>query len=133
QIEALEHHADLGPHLVDLTQVVRQLDAVDDDAALLVRLQTIDAADQRGLPRPRGAADDDLLALGDGEVDIPEDLKGAQPLLDAGPLDWRHPPRMRRCYARTLCQVFSHAGVWRRSCMEAMRTLLRPDEGRGQG
>ena len=32
QVEALEHHADLGADLVDLAQVVGELDAVDDDA-----------------------------------------------------------------------------------------------------
>ena len=46
QVEALEHHADLGAHLVDLPQVLGQLDALDDDAAFLVDLQAIDAADQ---------------------------------------------------------------------------------------
>ena len=33
----LEHHPDFAPHFVDALEVVGQLDAVDNDAALLVR------------------------------------------------------------------------------------------------
>jgi hypothetical protein len=38
-----------APHLVDLLQVAGELGAVDDDAALLVLLQPVDAADHGGL------------------------------------------------------------------------------------
>ena len=62
QVEVLEHHADLAPDLVDALEVVGELDAVDDDAALLVLLQPVDAADQRRLAGARRAADDDALA-----------------------------------------------------------------------
>ena len=48
---------------VDLLQVVGELDAVDDDLALLVFLEPVDAADQRRLARARRPADDDALAL----------------------------------------------------------------------
>jgi len=49
QVELLEHHARLPPHLLDVAQVAGQLDAVDDDAALVVLLEAVDAADQRRL------------------------------------------------------------------------------------
>jgi hypothetical protein len=51
QVEVLEHHADFAADLVDLLQVVGQFDAVDDDLALLVLFQPVDAADQRRLAR----------------------------------------------------------------------------------
>ena len=54
QVEVLEHHADLAAHLVDLLQVVGELLAVDDDLALLVLLQPVDAADHVDLPEPDG-------------------------------------------------------------------------------
>jgi hypothetical protein len=54
QVEVLEHHPDLGAHLVDVLQVRGQFGAVDDDLAGLVFLQPVDAADQRGLARPEG-------------------------------------------------------------------------------
>jgi hypothetical protein len=66
QVEVLEHHADFAAHLVDLLEVVGQFDAVDDDLALLVLLEPVDAADQRRLARARlGPADDDALAAHD--------------------------------------------------------------------
>ena len=49
QVELLEHHADLAAHLVDRLEVFGQLDAVDDDAALLPVLDPVDAAEQRRL------------------------------------------------------------------------------------
>ena len=65
QVEVLEHHADLAADLVDVLEVVGQLDAVDDDLALLVLLQPVDAADQRRLAGAGRPADDDPLALVD--------------------------------------------------------------------
>ena len=62
QVEVLEHHADLAAHLVDLLEIVGELDAVDDDPALLVLLQPVDAADHRRLAGARRPADDDALA-----------------------------------------------------------------------
>ncbi len=58
----LKAHADLAAYLVDPTQIVGQLGAVDHDAALLVFLEPIDAADHGGFAGSRGTADDDLLA-----------------------------------------------------------------------
>ena len=63
QVEMLEHHADFAPDLVDLLQVVGEFDAVDDDLALLMLLEPVDAADQRRLARSRRPANDDALAL----------------------------------------------------------------------
>ena len=64
QVEALEHHADFAPDLVDAPQIGPEFDAVDDDLAFLELLQRVDAADQRRFARARRTADHDALALG---------------------------------------------------------------------
>jgi len=43
----LEHHAHLGADLFNIFQIVGKLGAVDDDAAPLMFLQAVYAADQR--------------------------------------------------------------------------------------
>ena len=87
QVEALEHHADFAAHLVDALEIGRQFGAVHDDLPFLVFLQAVDAADQRGLARTRGAGDDDAFAPHDLEVDIPQDVKVAIPLVHAHDID----------------------------------------------
>ena len=75
QVELLEHHADLAAHRVDVAATGGEVDAVDDDAALLRRLEPVDAADQRRLARARGPADDDPLAGAHRQVDVGQDLE----------------------------------------------------------
>src|SRR5690606_22196704 len=64
-----------------------QLDPVDDDAALLMRLQPVDGADEGRLARSRGPADHDALAALDGEVDVAERVVVAEPFVDPAHLD----------------------------------------------
>ncbi len=59
----LEYHADLAPDRLDVLDVLIQLHAVNHDTPALMGLQMIDAADESGLARSRGAADDNPLAL----------------------------------------------------------------------
>src|SRR5687767_6888189 len=87
QIEMLEHHADLTPDLVDALEVAGQFDAVDDDAAALMLLEPVDAADHGRLARAGGAADDDPLAAHHLEVDVLEDVKIAKPLVHIDDVD----------------------------------------------
>src|SRR3546814_17538261 len=47
EVEVLEHHADLAADLRDVLHVVRQLDFVDDDLALLVLLQPVRSEERR--------------------------------------------------------------------------------------
>ena len=89
QVEVLEHHADLAAHLVDLLQIVGEFLAVDDDLALLVLLQPVDAADHRRLARAGRAADDDALAAHDLEVDVLQHMEVAIPFVHGDDLD-RH-------------------------------------------
>src|SRR6185503_6665912 len=83
EIELLEDHADVAPHLVDAYEVLRQLDAVHDDSAALVRLEPVDAADERGLAGTRRPADDDTLAAFDAQCDVAQDVEITEPLVDA--------------------------------------------------
>ena len=87
QVEVLEHHADLAAHLVDLLQIVGEFLAVDDDLALLVLLQPVDAADHRRLAGARRTADDDALAAHDLEVDVLQHMEVAVPFVHADDLD----------------------------------------------
>ena len=64
-----------------------ELDAVDDDAALLVLLQPVDAADHRRLAGARRPADHDALALGDAQVDVAQHVEIAVPLVHADHVD----------------------------------------------
>jgi hypothetical protein len=81
QVEVLEHHADFAADLVDLLQIVGQFDAVDDDLALLVLFQPVDAADHRRLAGTGRPADDDALAAHDLEVDVAQHVEIAVPLV----------------------------------------------------
>src|SRR3546814_3558702 len=83
EVEVLEHHADLAADLRDVLHVVRQLDFVDDDLALLVLLQPVDAADHGRLAGAGRSADDDALAAVDRQVDVLEDMELAIPLVHA--------------------------------------------------
>src|SRR3546814_7723381 len=81
EVEVLEHHADLAADLRDVLHVVRQLDFVDDDLALLVLLQPVDAADNGRLAGAGRSADDDALAAVDRQGDVLEDMELAIPLV----------------------------------------------------
>src|SRR3546814_2718871 len=71
----------------DWSSDVCSSDLVDHDLSLLVLLQPVDAADQRRLPRPRGSAHHDALALVDREVDVLQHVKLAKPFVQAAHLD----------------------------------------------
>jgi hypothetical protein len=66
EVEVLEHHAHFASDCVDIADVVVQLGAEDVDAAGIVFLKAIDAADHGRLARAGGAANDDLLATTHG-------------------------------------------------------------------
>ena len=60
---------------------------VDDDLALLVLFQAVDAADHGRLARAGRAADDQLLTAADLQVDVAQDVELAVPLVHADHLD----------------------------------------------
>jgi hypothetical protein len=82
QIELLEHHADLLADRVNRFDIVSQLNAVNDQPALLVFFQAVDAADQRGLARAGRTADDDAFALGHIQVNVAQHMKVVEPFVD---------------------------------------------------
>ena len=75
QVEALEHHADVLAHLVDIGLFVGDHGVVYDDLAAGRLLELVETAEQRGLARTGRSDDADNLALGDGEVDAVENLE----------------------------------------------------------
>ncbi|MCY1245391.1 hypothetical protein D9M72_585410 [compost metagenome] len=87
QVEVLEHHADFAAHFVDLLEVVGQLDAVNDDLALLVLFEAIDAADHRRLAGARRAGNDDALAFHNLQVDVTKDVEVPVPLVHSSDFD----------------------------------------------
>ena len=94
QVERLEDHPDLAADGGDVADVVRQLDAVDEDLAALVLLQAVDRPDERRLAGAGRAEDDDHLARPDGQVDAAQDVELAEPLVhvarddDVGRVGW---------------------------------------------
>ena len=93
QIEQLEYHAGLRPdrrqlalaaaRARPLAGTVADLQPIDLDAAFVVELEQVDAAQKRGLTTARGADDRDHLAAVDVEVHPLEDPMVAERLADA--------------------------------------------------
>lgn len=79
----LKDHADFAANRLDLLEVTGQLDAVDDDAPLLMLLQAVQTADGGGLARPGRPAQHDTLALPHGQVDVLEHMELPEPLVHA--------------------------------------------------
>ena len=78
QVELLEHHADLGPHVVDVGALVLQMHAVDVDAAAGGHFEVVDAAQNRALARPARADDNHDFAALDVEIDAFNGLYAAE-------------------------------------------------------
>ena len=81
QVEGLKQHADLAAHLVDILQVVGEFDAIDDNIALLMLLQPVDATHQRGFAGAGRAADNDALATRHLQVNVLQYMKRAEPFV----------------------------------------------------
>ena len=90
QIELLKDHADVAAHFIDLLQVIGQFHAVDDDAPLLVRLQSVDAPNHRRLAGARWPTDHDPLAARHRQVDVAQDVEIPEPLVDTLHLKVKH-------------------------------------------
>src|SRR5690606_40653011 len=94
EVEALEDHADVPPHdvelslledeLLTLARLHRVADALafEVDAAGVGQLEEVDAAQQRALTRAAGADDHHRLAGSHLEVDALEDLVLAEVFVD---------------------------------------------------
>ena len=78
EIEALEHHAEIFAHLVDVGLWIGDLGAVDDDMAAGWLFEQIDAAQEGTLPGAGWADDGDDLAVLDGFGDTFEHFEVAE-------------------------------------------------------
>ena len=82
QVEALEHHPDLGAQRCERLALLRQRLAVERDGAAVDGLEPVDGAAQRRLAGAgRPDHHDDLAAL-DREVDVAQHVQVAEPLVD---------------------------------------------------
>ena len=82
EVELLEDHADLATDGVEVADVVSHLNAVDDDAALLVLFQAVDHADEGGFAGTGGSEDDHDFAAFDAHADIAHGAEVVEPLMD---------------------------------------------------
>jgi hypothetical protein len=81
-MELLEDESDLGPQFGQVGGMVVKRCSVYEKLPFLELLQAVDAADEGGLARSAGAAHDHHFAGSDMQVDVPEDMEFAEPLVD---------------------------------------------------
>jgi hypothetical protein len=96
QVEALEHEADAaalarqhGLAVLAAGHVAADQVAAQPDLARIGRLQPVQAAQEGGLARPRGADQHHGLALGHGQRGIAQHLPAGKALADIGGLQYR--------------------------------------------
>src|SRR5207244_1807404 len=99
------------PHLVHLRAAPRDLFAVDDDASRVDRLDQVDAAEERRLPRAGRADQADDLVLGDLEIDTPQNFVAPERLAYAFEQERAHttPPACRLRRSRSTSQSVKRA------------------------
>src|SRR5690606_2989321 len=90
QLETLENHADARAQARKIGVRRTHGYAVDEDLALLERLESIDRFYKRGLARARRAANDNDLAQGNLRAAVVQHLRRPVPLADL--LDFYHSP-----------------------------------------
>src|SRR5262249_60077045 len=83
EVERLEDDPDLAAQRVHVDRSVRDRLAVDDDRARVDRLEAVDAAEERRLPRPRRTDQADDLMQVHGQVDSFEDRELVEALGDS--------------------------------------------------
>src|SRR5690606_29880562 len=110
EVEALEHHADVGPQRGEGLALGGERLPVDLDGAAVDRLEAVDHAAQRGLARPGRAEHHDDLAGRDLQVDVAQDVEVAEVLVDG-----HHPDHRRVGH-----EAASAAGV-RSAVMQVLR------------
>ncbi|MGY4443930.1 hypothetical protein ACVW04_006749 [Bradyrhizobium sp. LM2.3] len=96
QIEALEHHRDLGADFHDRRRVAVDLQSLDADLAAVVAFEPVDTAQDGGLAGAGRTDDADHLALLHRRRDALEHLVLAKTLVDVGKLDHFLPARFSK-------------------------------------
>src|SRR5215213_10851263 len=102
QVEALEHHRDLGADRNDRGRTAIDLRALDADVAAVIAFETVDAAQDGGFAGARGADDADHLALLDRRRDALEHLDFSKALVNIGQLDHFWPARFSKWRTRRM-------------------------------
>ena len=102
--EGLEHHGDVA---VGRLEVLHRL-AVDQDVALVDRLESRYRTQCRRLAAAGLSKQHDEFVVGDGEVQIVDDLDGPEEFLDAAKFDLRH-CRAPSCVAAPVSSLCSGA------------------------
>jgi hypothetical protein len=82
EVERLEHHADVGAQLSERLALGGQRLAVDQDPAVVDRLEPVDGAAEGRLAGAGRPDDDDDLLRGDLEVDVLQHVQVTEPLVD---------------------------------------------------
>ena len=82
KVELLEDHAGLRADLLDVADIAREGNAVDDNVAGLVLFETVDATNESGLAGAGGADDDNYLLGPDAQAAVFEGLKFTEPFAD---------------------------------------------------
>ena len=83
QVERLEHDPDPASDPVERDAVGGDVLALDDDPASVDGLEPVDAAQERGLARARGADQADDLVLGHDQIDPAQHLERPEGLVEA--------------------------------------------------
>ena len=111
EVVGLEDDPDPAADAVHVDTACRDLLAVDHDAALVDRLEQVDAAEQRGLARAGRADQAHDLVLGDLEIDPAQHLVLAEGLVQVLDQDGAHamPPATRRRRSRATSQSVKRA------------------------
>ena len=89
QVEALEHHAELGAHGGELPPLLGKGLALDEDLAGIDRLEAVDGAAERRFAGARGADHHDDLALSNGKAHVLEHMELSEVLVHMAELDDR--------------------------------------------
>ena len=82
KIKRLKNHAYFAPNIIDSLEVVRKLNAFDDQLPLLVNFKSIDTTQQGRFARTRRPANNQSLAARNGQVNILQGMKFAVPFIE---------------------------------------------------
>ena len=87
EVERLKNHADIGAQFGQIELRIRQRKPVNNDIAGLNRFESIDTTNERALAAPARTAYHDYVARRDREIDVLENVKWTEPLIDLAKLD----------------------------------------------
>src|SRR5262245_31664845 len=111
QVERLEHHVHLLPHLRDVRLVREDVVAVDEDGSAGRMIQKVETAQERALAGARRTDDRDHFALADLGVDALQHLEAAVALGQVLDLDHRATAFCRRYFGSVFRSRYSRACI----------------------